>query len=69
MSNLKVRVTELEKRRPKAEWLILHCETEPTEEQLCQMENAEQAGQMALLFGQRYDTVWRLGCHKPWESD
>jgi hypothetical protein len=69
MSKLNARLIALEKQVSKSDWLILHCETEPTDEQLSQMEKAERTGQMALLFGQRYDTVWRLGYLKPWESD
>ncbi len=69
MSNLKARLSTLEEQMPKAGWLILHCEIEPTEDQLSQMEKAEQTGQVALLFGQRYDTVWRLGYPKLWELD
>jgi len=66
VANLKQRISALERAHIPKDWLVMECETAPTQSQLDEMEAATKAGQVAVLFGQRHDWLWMPGADKPW---
>jgi hypothetical protein len=62
------RVRALESLTMDSTWLVLECDTIPTDTQVQQMEEARAEGRISILFLERHSTIWLPGFDKPWKT-